>query len=290
MPKVEQTKVKPKLKKSKGDAWDSLEKLTADQTGGLKMLIYGRSGTGKTTFWGTFPGPILVLVCSGGLKSGECLSLKDKKLLAKKDIYVHYIKNATEIEEFVDKQAATNRFKTVVIDHVTGLQDRVLAEILDIDELPVQKAWGTASQQDYQRCTAQCKEHFKRMLNLDCNVVFIAQERDFNNDEESRSDGIQPYVAAALTPSLVGWLNPACDYIVQTLIRPKMVEKKIKLGSKVSTKLVRAEGEVEYVAHIAPHDIVTTKFRVPKGHKMPKYIVDPSYDKVMALLNGSADV
>lgn len=291
MPTVMQTKMKSKVTKKKveGDAWDNLTKLTAEPEGNLKILIYGRSGTGKTTFWGSFPGPILVLVCSGGMKSGECLSLKDKKLLAKKDIFPHYVKSSIEIDEFVAKQAETGRFRTVVIDHVTGLQDKVLAEILDIDELPVQKAWGTATQQDYQQCTAQCKEHFKRMLNLDCNVVFIGQERDFNNDEDSRNGGIQPYVAAALTPSLVGWLNPACDYIVQTLIRPKMVERRMKIGKKVSTKIVKVEGEVEYVAHIAPHDVVTTKFRVPKGHKMPKYIIDPDYDKVLALLSGSAE-
>lgn len=292
MPSVTQTKVKPKLKKkvSSGDSWDNLEKLTAEPEGNLKILIYGRSGTGKTTFWGTFPGPILVLVCSGGVKSGECLTLKDKKLLAKKDIFPHLVKSSVEIDEFIAKQAETNRFRTVVIDHVTGLQDKVLAEILDIDELPVQKAWGTAAQSDYQQCTAQCKEHFKRMLNLDCNVVFIGQERDFNNDEESRSGGIQPYVAAALTPSLVGWLNPACDYIVQTVIRPKMVEKRMKFKGKTSVKMTRVEGEVEYVANIAPHEVVMTKFRVPKSHKMPKCIIDPSYDKIMALLSGSADV
>lgn len=268
-----------------------MQKLTAEHDGNLKILIFGRSGTGKTTLWGSFPGPILVLVTSGGLKSGECLSLKDKKLLAKKDIFVHYIKDTTEMDEFVAKQAETNKYRTIVSDHITGFQDRVLAEILDIEDLPVQKSWGLASQQQYQQCTAQCKEHFKRMLNLDCNVVFIAQERDFNNDEESRSGGINPYVSAALTPSLVGFVNSSCDYLIQTLIRPKMIEKKMVVGvgkkQKTSVKLVPDGDKKEYVARIAPHDVVMTKFRVPKGHKMPEFLIDPSYDKIMALISGS---
>ena len=43
--------------------------------GGIKMCVYGRSGTGKTTFWGSFPGRILALMCSGSDPSGELRSI-----------------------------------------------------------------------------------------------------------------------------------------------------------------------------------------------------------------------
>ncbi len=45
----------------------------------IKMLIYGRSGTGKTTLWATFPGPILAVICSGGNKPGELKSINEPK-------------------------------------------------------------------------------------------------------------------------------------------------------------------------------------------------------------------
>lgn len=114
-----------------------------------------------------------------------------------------------------------------------------------------------------------------------CNVVIIAQEREFN--VESDSELIAPSVGAALTPSLTGWLNPAVDYICQTYIRPKMVDVKTKVGDKVVVNRQRGKG-VEYCLRVEPHDLYTTKFRLPRGKIMPECIVDPSYDKIMELI------
>lgn len=296
MPSVIQTKMKPKIKKrptASGSIFDNLEKLDTESEDFFKMLIYGRSGTGKTTLAGTFPGPLLWIVCSGGLKSGELKSLKDKKLLTKKDIYPHYVKKSSEILEIAESQQETGRFKTIVVDHVTGMQDKILAEILDIEDIPAQKSWGMASQQQYGQCSAQSKEMFKKLLNLDCNVLMLGQERNFHTDEDTHVDGINPYVSVALTPSLGGWLCPSVDYVIQTLIRPKMVEKRINLGigKKMKTRvtMTRDGNKVEYVARLAPHDVVTTKFRLPKGHELPEFMVDPTYDKIVALLSGGAD-
>src|SRR5262245_12287987 len=41
----------------------------------LSVLVYGQSGTGKTTFAATFPGRTLWLLCSGGHKPGELRSI-----------------------------------------------------------------------------------------------------------------------------------------------------------------------------------------------------------------------
>jgi hypothetical protein len=111
-------------------------------------------------------------------------------------------------------------------------------------------------------------------------VVLVAQEREFNVDSDS--DLVMPYVASAMTPSCVGWLNPAVDYIAQTRIRPKMVEKQITKGVK---KWV-ATDEAEYTLRTGPSNVYTTKFRVPKGTKLPKEIIDPTYDKIMEIIKG----
>ena len=41
----------------------------------MNLLVYGESGSGKTTFWATAPGPILCIICSGSKKSGELKSV-----------------------------------------------------------------------------------------------------------------------------------------------------------------------------------------------------------------------
>lgn len=245
------------------------------------MLLYGRSGTGKTTLWATFPGPILAMICSGGQQPGELLSVNTPENRSKISQVV--INESTEIKEVIDYTKETGAFNTLVLDHASGLQDLILKEILGLEELPAQKSWGMASQAQYGQCSLQCKEVFRALLGVGCHVVIVAQERDFKG--ESESEIITPTIGAALTPSVTGWLNPACDFVVQTFIRPTVEYTTNKVGGKEITTNKRGKG-VEYCLRTEPHEIYQTKFRVPKGSKLPEVIVDPSYEKIAALING----
>lgn len=278
MPSVVKQTTKTPAKKTTGGV---LSRLASgwDTTDSMSLLLYGRSGTGKTTLWATFPGPILCMICSGGQKPGELKSIDTPEY--RKKITPCVVKESTDVKELL---AMAGDFATVVLDHASGLQDLILKEVLGIDELPAQKSWGMATQQQYGQCTLQCKEILRELLNLQCNRVIVAQEREFNADGDANSL-LAPYVGAALTPSLVGWLNPACDYICETFIRPVRVEKKVKLGNTVQTSVVRGKG-VEYCIRTAPHEVYTTKFRLPKGRELPEVVVDPSYEALMELISG----
>ena len=113
--------------------------------------MYGRGKTGKTTLWSTFPKPILSIICSGSNQPDEVRSIDTKE--NRKTINEVTIINSGEITELADKQAETELFATVVVDHVTGVQDMILKEILGLDELPPQSSWGQATQQQYGQCT-----------------------------------------------------------------------------------------------------------------------------------------
>lgn len=270
-------------KKKAGSVIDRISAL-GTQDNFLKVLLYGKSGTGKTTLWATFPGPILGIICSGGNKTGEVRSINTPEY--RKKIKMVTIQESTEVGELVSYVQSNGAFKTIVLDHVSGLQDLVLKEILGLDELPAQKSWGLATQQQYGQCTQQVKEYLRALLNLDLNVVILGQERTFDStDEGPGSEMLQPTVGVALTPSLAGWLNPACDYILQTFKRAKMIRTVTKVGTKQVTTEKRGKG-VEYCLRTEPHDVYTTKFRVPKGRPLPDVIVDPSFDKINRLIQG----
>lgn len=280
MPAVNKQAAKGPSKSKSQSVVDRISPIGFDENEGISINLYGRSGTGKTTLWATFPKPILAIVCSGGMRPGELRSINTPEY--RKTIRTVAIQKPEEILELCDH--AEGKYATVVLDHASGLQDKVLAAILDLGELPAQRSWGLASQQQYGQCTLQCKELLRRLLNLSCNRVIVAQERDFNNDN-GNSEILMPYVASALSPSLTGWLNAAVDYIGQTLIRPKMVEQKATIGGKVKTVLVKTKAK-EYCLRTAPDEVYTTKFRAPKGLTIPDVIVDPDYDKLMAVING----
>jgi hypothetical protein len=169
---------------------------------GIKINLYGRSGTGKTTLWSTFPAPILALICSGGQQPGELKSIATPE--NKKRIKQLVIQEPHDIQDAVDLLIAKpDLFKTVVLDHASGLQDLILKGLLGLDAIPVQYSWGLATQQQWGAVGIQVKESLRALLNLPHNVVIVAQERDFNTDGDS-SLGLTPYVASALMPSVVG--------------------------------------------------------------------------------------
>lgn len=274
MPKVEkQTMKKPK---KSNEVLDRLSDVVFDEDEGIKLSVYGRSGSGKTTFWSTFPGPICAMICSG---QGE---LRSVSMADRKKIKTIKLQEPEDLLELVDNQVALG-FRTMVLDHATGYQDLILAKLLGLDEIPEQKSWGLATQQEYGIVSNQFKTNVRKLLDLKCNVVCIAQEREFNTDNDS--DIIMPYVGSALSPSIKGWLDYSCDYVVETFIQEEVVTKTSKIqGKEVVNK--KKTGGVEYCLRTAPDPVYTTKFRVPKGGELPKYIVDPDYDKLMKLING----
>lgn len=283
MPIVKKQSPKGNVTKKSKSVIDRINSIGTDEEF-LKILLYGASGTGKTSFWSTMPGPILALITSGGNKTGELRSINTPE--NRKKIKQVTIQDSSEIIEVIDYVKSSGAFKTVVSDHVSGLQDLILKEILGIDEIPAQKGWGLASQQQYGQCTQQCKEYLRALLNLDANIVIIGQERTFNGkDDGMTSDIIQPTVGVAVAPSLAGWINPACDFVLQTFKRPRMVTTSSKIAGKDVEITKRGKG-VDYCIRCEPHDVFMTKFRMPRGRKLPPVIVDPSYDKLIKIIQG----
>lgn len=257
-----------------------------DMAAGIRMLLYGQSRTGKTTLWATFPGPILALICSGGGRPGELRSIDTPEYRKKIDARI-----VTSTSDLVEMVADAADFGTVVLDHASGLADLILKELLGLEDILIAKyrvagkgeSWSVVSQQQYGQLAIQCKETFRSLLNLPTNVVIVAQERTFG--EEGVSEIIQPTVGAALTPSVAGWLNPACDFVVQTFLRNKTITTNTNIGGKDVSTTKRGAG-VEYCLRTAPHDIFMTKFRVPRGREIPDCLVDPTYQKIMSIIRG----
>lgn len=282
MPKVTKQHVRRTPVTKAGNVVDRIKPIGFNPEDPIKINLYGQSGTGKTTLWATFPKPILAIICSGASRPGETRSIDTKEY--RKTISQVVLNESNELQGLVDYQKSEGKYATVVLDHASGLQDLILREVVGLAEIPVQKSWGMASREQYGQIANQMKERFRSLLDLSCNIVIVAQEREF--EVESVTDLIMPHVAGALMPSVAGWLHPAVDYICQTFLRAKTETKEVNVGNKKVKTKERVEGQVEYCLRTAPHDVFTTKFRVPKGTPLPEVIVNADFDKIMELIQG----
>jgi hypothetical protein len=270
---------KKKVPRKKSNALSRIQPLEYYSQFGMSMLLYGRSGTGKTRFWGTIPGKTLCLIVSGGKNPEELKSINSPANC--KRIKCLPLQTVSDIQDIVDHQNKTQEYDNIIVDHITGLQELVLAETLGLDRIPEQLSWGIATRETWGTVALKMKKLLRTVLDLQCNRILIGQERDFGSDSEN--DVVMSYVSAAVSPSVIGWLEPAVSYLCQTYKRQRTETKRVKIGGKTKKITKDLEG-VEYVLRIGPHATYSTRFRVPEGTELPRELVDPTFPKLLSLM------
>jgi len=278
MPVVKKSTVKTSARPAKKNSvMNRILSVQDHKPGGMKVNVYGRSGTGKTRFACTFPKPLLLVGFEDGTRSVSTV----------KGVFYVRVESSEELTE-VTREVASTEYKTIVLDTATGLQDTILKEILGVKELPTQRSWGMATREQWGQCAMQTKERLREVLNLSDddgrNVVTIAQEREFD-ETGAHPDLMVPFVCSALSPSVVGWLNPTCDFIVQTFIRERTEEVSRKVANKTIVQNEKT-GQAEFCLRTAPDPVYTVKFRQPPGAQLPPVVVDPTYKKLEKYLQG----
>ncbi len=289
MPKVTKQVVrKPARRKRTSSVIDRAVPIADYEDLGFKINLYGRNGTGKTTLACTFTKPLLLLGFEDGTKSVR--KVKGVKFLRVRAT-AQEVKAANEVclTDLPELAGDTpEKYRTVVLDTATSLQDLVLQEILGLDKVPVQSAWGAVTMDQYRTRSEKTREFMRLFLDLPMHVVVLAQEKDHSKKAEEgseQSELIQPFMASSLGVSTCGWLHDNCDYICQTLIREETVQKPVPISGKTKTRPVKT-GLVEYCLRTLPHPIYASKLRVPRETEIPDVIVDPDFDKIMELIQG----
>lgn len=241
------------------------------------FAVYGRSGTGKTTLSSTFPSPILLL----DLRDEGTDSVSDVK-----DIELRELATLEEVEDmywWLTKNP--DEFATVVIDTATQLQGMVVQEISSGNKKGKAGEWGTMSQRDWGKVSGIMKELITNYRDLAAdhgiNVVFIAQDRTFNiDDEDGAVEGqLAPEVGPALSPAIAKHLNASVSVIAHTFIRTRVETREVK-GKKVKRE------KAEYCLGLGPHPVYTRKVRKPRSSGVPDYIVDPRYEDILEIIKG----
>lgn len=244
--------------------------------------IYGPSGSGKTSLACTFPTPILIIGAEDGTDS---VSDQD-------DVDIADITSSLQIAGVVEEARSRRKYQTVILDTATSLQSLILAEILGMKELPTQLSWGLATQDQWGQSALATTGYMRAILRLAeegiANAIILGQERAFGQGSGT-DDILAPRIMTALTGSAVGWLNPACDFIIHTFTRSEMTPYEVTTGEGKNKRTVtktKPSGKIEYCARVGPDPVYMTKFRKPKHVELPSVVVDPDYDKFRAIIEG----
>jgi len=245
------------------------------------FVIYGPSGTGKTTLSGTFPKPILF----ADVKDRGTDSISE---YSEDEIRITEIESFEDIELLVEEiRANPGLYKTVVIDTVTQMQQLAIEEVVAAKKKKTKKAagdWGSMTMRDWGDVSSKMKEWIIALRDLPVQTVFLAQHRVFNSSDEGddAEEQLAPEVGPRLSPSTASHLNAAVDVIGSTFIRERIVVKTVN-GKKVKKK------KTEYCLRIGPNPIYTSKIRKPKNIEVPDFVVNPSYEDIVAIIKGEVE-
>jgi AAA domain len=228
----------------------------------VKLLFYGLNGRGKTTAATDAPAPIILDCNEEGTESvryyeGDYISIKTWSDL----VYAYwYLK------------AGKHNYKTVVVDTITMLQNICTRHVLKdgVDRDPVRDP-KTMSQRDWGKLAEFMNPQLLDFRNLPMHVVFIAQQRQFDNEQEEtfeRVPDLSPKIRANAT---------ACVSVIGHFTMREF--QRGKKGKQVT--------EYHPVMLTGTHDIYTAcKSRlVDKKQRpiLPRHMIDPSVNKILEL-------
>jgi hypothetical protein len=272
---------------------------------GLLMTTYGETKTGKTRLFGTFPKPALIIGSEDGSRSIALPTKRVRKTLeqGRRKLAIFALQTIgketgkpkdTGVDLCLPRESdwidgpildeVRQHYVSVAFDNGGGIQDIILKEVLGITDIPVQRNYGMADQGQWGMVAMQFKERVDKYVQLarnhGLNVMIIAHDKNFN-DTAKAADVLLPSIGPALTKSCAKWINGVCDYITNTFIR-----EQVQVTNDNGVEIAMKTGKFEYCLRVGTHNIYQVGFRCLPGVEPPSVIVNPTYDKIVKVIQG----
>jgi hypothetical protein len=170
----------------------------------LKVLVYGGSGTGKTTFASTFPKPFFFDFDGGMLsvrgKDVEYESYVDKSMLCP-DAYNRF---SSQLDNMSSALAGGHLpFQTVVLDSITTLQEAMLRDIQKTN-----KTLGKQTTlQEWGILVGKMEDILYRITSLNVHMVAIAHEQIIQDELTSEIVVLPLIVGKKLPDRIALWFD-----------------------------------------------------------------------------------
>lgn len=260
----------------------------------IHMILYGRNRIGKTTLACQFPKP-LVLVSLEPANSGGGQSVKKMDGIQ----WLHW-KESAKVERLGHElKEDLQGVRTVVIDSGTSLDDIVLAEVCGWNEravmlkFPKKGESPKVSSDEYTERSEKVRQVLRPYLELACNVIITANEKDHNPPEGRKNAmvrGLQAesFFAGAMSAGTIRWLQDGCE-VCQLYMDKETKPVTRTIGGKPSTRHEET-GRLVRRLRTSYHPNYAAGLRSCDPLTVPEYIEaetpEEMYQKLMAVING----
>lgn len=221
-------------------------------------VVYGKSGAGKTQVGSTFPKPMLYI------RVGDDGSNTIKEV---EGIDAIVVSTPDELKNIVKELCSVKRMKyaTVLVDTFSlYVNVWVDVNVLSKSRKMTQQAWGDL------KCDT---EELIRMFHaLSTRTIVVLTCHEITDSIEGMEEELLPDVGPSVSKGSRLYLQSMANFAIHCTKLVKSIE-----GKEV----------VKFVAHVGPNPYYWTKFQVSKDIKLPKLMINPSYEKIQNLLGGN---
>lgn len=241
----------------------STTEVVEDESKFRRILLYGKSGTGKTLFAGGAPKPLFLDVDKG------LLTLTERNITVPKISFPPMLKGAYQKTMAIIHEATTRTGgfgpegpfadrETLVVDSITGLANSQFLWDIMFHENGRKPTENKANFDDYGQLRFRLQTMMEALKAVPMNVVVIAEATLDDDEDSGRKIGVAN-ILGSYRRSVVG----AFDYAFLMVS-----EQVVKDGRK----------SLEYVLRTRPYQYWDAKTR--SDDSMPERIIDPTWAKV----------
>lgn len=229
---------------------------------GKMWVVYGKSGSGKTAFIGSFPKPMLYI--QFGDDGYDTLQGIPGIQIIRPD-------NVTELKDLLVELRKVTKYKSVVCDTFSLLVEEWTNENATKKKKRMsQQMWG-----DLKSDASEIIQYFKQICrDQPIDVVLTCHEvRDM-------VDGLEDEILPDIRPSMNKGARTYLEAMANIGIHMAVIEKEVTdEEGNVSTQYVHG-------AHVGPNPYYWTKLQKPKEIKVPSFVPNITYTKLISRLNG----
>lgn len=220
-------------------------------------VLYGKSNSGKTYVASTFPKPLLYLQI-GDDGSNTIAHVEGISAIP--------ISSVKELKDIAKELLKDKKYVTIVVDTFSLMVNEWTDQnVISKNKKMTQQLWGELK--------TETEEVIKVMHKVAKRHIVVLTCHESTDAIEGMEDEIAPDIRPSVSKGARTYLEGMANYGIHTT----KITKEITKGN--STKEI-----VKYAADIGPNPYYWTKLQIDPSIKVPKRIINPTYDKFMEII------